>query len=100
MALKHSLARNRAFKSGGNQITILHENLRADRIRSRAHFQFMGRVADAREQACAVPAVSLCRARVPPIRLLLGHWKVTDPKGNQVGTSEISRVSEGCAIRE
>jgi hypothetical protein len=30
----------------------------------------------------------------------LGKWKVTDPKGNQVGTSEISRVSEGCAIRE
>jgi hypothetical protein len=30
----------------------------------------------------------------------LGHWKVTNPKGKQVGTSEISRVSEGCAIRE
>lgn len=30
----------------------------------------------------------------------LGKWKVTDPQGNQVGTSEISRVSEGCAIRE
>ena len=30
----------------------------------------------------------------------LGHWKVTNPKGVQVGTSEISRVSEGCAVRE
>jgi hypothetical protein len=30
----------------------------------------------------------------------LGHWKVIGPKGQQVGTSEISRVSEGCAIRE
>ncbi len=30
----------------------------------------------------------------------LGHWKVTNPQGNQVGTSEISRASEGCAIRE
>ena len=30
----------------------------------------------------------------------LGKWRVTGPKGNQVGTSEISRVSEGCAIRE
>ncbi len=30
----------------------------------------------------------------------LGSWKVTNPKGQQVGTSEISRVSEGCAIRE
>jgi len=30
----------------------------------------------------------------------LGPWKVTDPKGNQVGKSVISRVSEGCAIRE
>ena len=30
----------------------------------------------------------------------LGKWKVIDPKGQQVGTSEISRQSEGCAIRE
>jgi hypothetical protein len=30
----------------------------------------------------------------------LGHWKVINPKGKQVGTSEISRASEGCAIRE
>jgi hypothetical protein len=30
----------------------------------------------------------------------LGRWKVTNPKGVQVGTSEISRVSEGCAVRE
>jgi hypothetical protein len=30
----------------------------------------------------------------------LGKWKVTDPEGKEVGTSEISRVSEGCAIRE
>jgi hypothetical protein len=30
----------------------------------------------------------------------LGHWKVSNPKGVQVGTSEITRVSEGCAVRE
>lgn len=30
----------------------------------------------------------------------LGKWKVTNPKGVQVGTSEISRVSQGCAVRE
>lgn len=30
----------------------------------------------------------------------LGNWKVIGAKGNQVGTSEISRVSEGCAVRE
>ena len=31
----------------------------------------------------------------------LGKWSVTNPKtGNQIGTSEITRVSEGCAIRE
>jgi hypothetical protein len=30
----------------------------------------------------------------------LGQWKVTDPQGKQVGVSEISRASEGCAIRE
>ncbi len=30
----------------------------------------------------------------------LGNWKVFGAKGNQVGTSEISRVSEGCAVRE
>jgi hypothetical protein len=30
----------------------------------------------------------------------LGRWKVTNPQGKEVGTNEISRVSEGCAIRE
>lgn len=30
----------------------------------------------------------------------LGRWKVTNPQGVQVGTSEITRVSEGCAVRE
>ena len=30
----------------------------------------------------------------------VGHWKVTNPQGVQVGTSEITRVSEGCAVRE
>jgi hypothetical protein len=30
----------------------------------------------------------------------LGKWKVTLPQGPQVGTSEITRQAEGCAIRE
>jgi hypothetical protein len=30
----------------------------------------------------------------------LGKWKVTDPQSKPVGTSEISRASEGCAVRE
>ena len=30
----------------------------------------------------------------------LGKWKVIDPQGKPVGMSEITRVSEGCAIRE
>lgn len=30
----------------------------------------------------------------------LGNWKVKNPQGVQVGTSEITRVSEGCAVRE
>jgi hypothetical protein len=30
----------------------------------------------------------------------IGRWKVTNPKGVPVGTSEITRQSEGCAIRE
>jgi hypothetical protein len=30
----------------------------------------------------------------------LGNWKVTNPYGKHVGTSEISRAAEGCAIRE
>ena len=30
----------------------------------------------------------------------LGKWKVTNPQGKLAGTSEISRQSEGCAIRE
>jgi hypothetical protein len=30
----------------------------------------------------------------------LGRWKVMNPQGKEIGTSEISRVSEGCAVRE
>jgi hypothetical protein len=30
----------------------------------------------------------------------LGRWKVTNPQGKEEGTSEISRASEGCAVRE
>jgi hypothetical protein len=30
----------------------------------------------------------------------LGRWKVTNSRGDELGTSEILRVSEGCAIRE
>ncbi len=30
----------------------------------------------------------------------LGKWAVKNPQGQQVGTSEISRQAEGCAIRE
>jgi hypothetical protein len=30
----------------------------------------------------------------------LGKWKVISANGKQVGTSEITRVAEGCAIRE
>jgi hypothetical protein len=30
----------------------------------------------------------------------IGRWNVTNPKGVQVGTSEITGQSEGCAIRE
>lgn len=30
----------------------------------------------------------------------VGNWKVINPRGKQAGTSEITRASEGCAIRE
>jgi hypothetical protein len=30
----------------------------------------------------------------------LGRWRVTNPQGKEVGTNEISRASDGCAIRE
>src|SRR4051812_14292264 len=30
----------------------------------------------------------------------LGRWSVSDPAGKAVGKSEITRASEGCAIRE
>ena len=58
----------------------------------------------------AVQAVSPTPAASPPpactaqefrqFDFWLGKWKVTNPEGKQVGTSEISRASEGCAIRE
>ncbi len=51
-----------------------------------------------------MPAPSATPACVAPefrqFDFWLGHWKVTNPQGKQVGTSEISRASEGCAIRE
>ena len=30
----------------------------------------------------------------------VGNWKVTNPQGDEVGISEVSRVSGGCAVRE
>jgi len=30
----------------------------------------------------------------------LGHWSVHDTTGSQIGTSRISRVADGCGIRE
>lgn len=59
--------------------------------------------------ACADPSPSPTPTSPPPacvspefrqFDFWLGHWKVTNPKGVQVGTSEITRVSEGCAVRE
>ncbi|HEY1583828.1 MAG TPA: hypothetical protein VGF73_12095 [Chthoniobacterales bacterium] len=62
----------------------------------------------------ALVSVSLARAATPApaptpactaaefrqFDFWLGKWKVTDPKGKETGTSEISRASEGCAVRE
>ena len=51
--------------------------------------------------ATATPPPPACVA--PEFRQFdfwIGRWKVTNPKGVQVGTSEITRQSEGCAIRE
>jgi hypothetical protein len=60
--------------------------------------------------ATPTPTVTSAPASPPPPACLspefrqfdfwLGKWKVTNLQGQQVGTSEISRVSEGCAIRE
>src|ERR1051325_9105602 len=30
----------------------------------------------------------------------VGNWRVTNPAGSEVGTSEVTRVSAGCAVRE
>ncbi len=66
---------------------------------------------------CALAAVSLGRAGSPTPQptpppactapefrqfdFWLGKWNVTNPRlGRQVGTSEVTRVSGGCAIRE
>jgi hypothetical protein len=51
--------------------------------------------------ATATPPPPACVA--PEFRQFdfwIGRWKVSNPKGVQVGTSEITRQSEGCAIRE
>jgi len=51
--------------------------------------------------ATATPPQPACVA--PEFRQFdfwIGRWKVSNPKGVQVGTSEITRQSQGCAIRE
>ena len=51
--------------------------------------------------ATATPPPPACVAReFRQFDFWIGRWKVTNPKGVQVGTSEITRQSEGCAIRE
>jgi hypothetical protein len=47
-----------------------------------------------------VPSPACVAAEFRQFDFWLGRWKVTNPDGKQVGTSEITRVSEGCAIRE
>ena len=48
-----------------------------------------------------VPPAAACTAsEFHQFDFWLGHWKVTNPAGKKAGTSEISRASEGCAIRE
>lgn len=51
-------------------------------------------------QPAAPPPPACLAAEFRQFDFWLGKWKVTDPKGQPVGTSEISRQSEGCAIRE
>jgi hypothetical protein len=46
------------------------------------------------------PAPACQAAEFRQFDFWLGKWNVTGPKGNQVGTSEISRQAEGCAVRE
>jgi hypothetical protein len=55
-------------------------------------------------QAQSVPSPSPPACIAPEFRQFdfwLGKWDVTNPQtGKQAGTSEISRASEGCAVRE
>lgn len=55
-------------------------------------------------QAQSVPSPPPPACTAPEFRQFdfwLGKWNVTNPQtGKQTGTSEISRVSEGCAVRE
>jgi hypothetical protein len=62
-----------------------------------------------RAQPSLTPAASAAAPPSPPACVApefrqfdfwIGRWKVTNPNGVQVGTSEITRQSEGCAIRE
>lgn len=50
--------------------------------------------------ASPVPTPACSGAEFRQFDFWLGKWKVIGPKGKPVGTSEISRASEGCAIRE
>jgi hypothetical protein len=48
----------------------------------------------------ATPPPACVSAEFRQFDFWLGSWKVMNPQGKEVGTSEISRASEGCAIRE
>jgi hypothetical protein len=67
-------------------------------------FVVMGRAASPTPNSASPPASPPPPACLAPefkqFDFWLGKWKVTNLQGQQVGTSEISRVSEGCAIRE
>ncbi|MCA1816689.1 MAG: hypothetical protein LC746_09835 [Acidobacteria bacterium] len=46
------------------------------------------------------PPAACASAEFRAFDFWIGTWKVTDAKGNEIGASEITRVSNGCAVRE
>ncbi len=52
-------------------------------------------------QAAATPAPAACTAaEFRQFDFWLGKWNVRKPDGSKSGSSEITRVAEGCAVRE
>jgi hypothetical protein len=70
-------------------------------MRKLLHFLSILIVLTSNHPARGKPATPACTdSEFHQFDFWVGQWRVTNPQGNEVGTSEVTRVSAGCAVRE